>query len=64
MTYHIYIIPPTVCCIGFVHQSLGNLKVRAVKYMSADFTEGVKGYKMWHPTERKFIVSKDVTFRE
>ena len=32
--------------------------------MFADFIEGVKGYKMWHPIERKFIVRRDVTFRE
>lgn len=32
--------------------------------MFVGFIEGVKGYKMWHPIERKFIISRDVTFRE
>ncbi|XP_038891593.1 uncharacterized protein LOC120080985 [Benincasa hispida] len=50
--------------VGFVHQNKGKLKARAVKCMFVGFTEGVKGYKMWHPVERKFIISRDITFRE
>ncbi|XP_038885954.1 uncharacterized protein LOC120076257 [Benincasa hispida] len=50
-------------CVGFVHQNKGKLKAKVIKCMFVGFTEGVKGYKMWHPVERKFIVSRDITFR-
>ena len=32
--------------------------------MFVGFTEEVKGFKMWHPTNKKFIISRDVHFRE
>ncbi|MDV3187719.1 MAG: hypothetical protein Q8836_02375 [Sweet potato little leaf phytoplasma] len=51
-------------CVGFLHQRLGKLKARVVKYMFLRLTEGVKGYRLWHPVERRCINSRDVTFRE
>ncbi|XP_038904504.1 uncharacterized protein LOC120090876 [Benincasa hispida] len=51
-------------CVGYIHQSQGKLKSRTVKCMFVGFSEGVKGFKMWNPIEKRFIVSKDVTFRE
>lgn len=32
--------------------------------MFVGFLEGVNGFKMWHTIEKKFIVSRDITFRE
>ena len=32
--------------------------------MFVDFTKGVKSFKLWHHTSKKFIISKDVHFRE
>lgn len=46
-------------CVGFVHQSQGKLKPRAVKCMFLGFTEGVKGFRMWHSIEKKCINSRD-----
>lgn len=51
-------------CVGYVHQNQGKLKARAAKCMFVGFSEGVKGFKLWHPSERRFIVSRDVIFRE
>ena len=33
-------------CIGFVHQSQGKLKPRAIKCMFIGFTEELKGFRM------------------
>lgn len=51
-------------CVGYVHQNKGKLRAKAAKCMFVGFTEGVKGYKMWHPIEMKFIIKRDVTFKE
>lgn len=32
--------------------------------MFVGFTDGVKGFKMWHPTEKGFVITRDVTFKE
>ena len=51
-------------CVGYAHQNKGKLKVRAAKCMFVGFTEGIKGFKLWHPTNKRFIISRDVLFRE
>lgn len=51
-------------CVGFVHQDQGKLKAKVVKCMLLEFTKGVKGYKLWHPTEKKCVSSRDIIFRE
>ena len=37
---------------------------RARKGAFVGFKKGVKGYKIWNPKDRKFILSIDVTFDE
>lgn len=32
--------------------------------MFLGFTEGVKGFRLWHPVEKRCLNSRDVTFRE
>lgn len=51
-------------CVGYINQNQGKLKSRAVKCMFVAFTKGVKGFKMWHPIEKKSIINRDVTFGE
>lgn len=51
-------------CIGYVHLNQGKLKPRAIRCMFVGFTEGVKDYRLWHPTDRRCINSRDVIFRE
>lgn len=51
-------------CVGYVHQHQEKLKARAARCMFVGFLKGGKGFKMWHPIERKFTVSRDITFRE
>ena len=51
-------------CVGYVNQNQGKLKARGIKCMFVDFTEGVKSFNLWHPTNKKFIINRDVHFRE
>ncbi|XP_038874950.1 uncharacterized mitochondrial protein AtMg00710-like [Benincasa hispida] len=51
-------------CVGYIHQNQGKLKSRTVKCMFVGFTEGVKGFKMWNPIEKRLVVNRDVTFKE
>ncbi|CAL9009565.1 unnamed protein product, partial [Prunus brigantina] len=37
---------------------------RAKKALFMGFSTGVKGYRLWCPDEKKFVVSRDVTFDE
>ena len=32
--------------------------------MFVEFKKGVKGYKIWDPKDKKFILSRDITFDE
>ncbi|XP_038904482.1 uncharacterized protein LOC120090851 [Benincasa hispida] len=49
---------------SFVHQNKGKLAARAVKCMFLGFIEGLKGFRMWHPIEKRCITSRDFIFRE
>ncbi|CAL9030129.1 unnamed protein product [Prunus brigantina] len=40
------------------------LDPRAKKALFMGFSTGVKGYRLWCPDEKKFVVSRDVTFDE
>ena len=50
--------------VGYVYQNKGKLKARVAKCIFVGFTEGVKGFKLLHPTNKRFIISSDVLFRE
>ena len=63
-----FIVPPKVFgCTCFVHDyrnSVGKLDPRAVRCIFVGYSPTQKGYRCWCPTERRFNVSMDVTFRE
>ena len=51
-------------CPIYYHVKEDKLDPRARKGVSVGFKKGVKGYKIWDSKDRKFILSKDVTFDE
>ena len=63
-----FVVPPKVFgCVCFVHDyinNVGKLDPRALKCVFVGYSPTQKGYKCWCPSERRFFVSMDVTFRE
>jgi hypothetical protein len=63
-----FIVPPKVFgCVCFVHDyrnSVGKLDPRAIKCVFVGYPPSKRGYRCWCPSERRFFVSMDVTFRE
>jgi len=51
-------------CLAYYHIKEDKLDSRARKGMFVRFKKVVKGYKIWDPKDRKFILSRDVTFDE
>lgn len=45
-----------------LHINEGKLKPREKKGIFVGYGDGVKGFRIWSPTERKVILSRDVTF--
>ncbi|KAG6425368.1 hypothetical protein SASPL_115798 [Salvia splendens] len=48
----------------YYHVSEGKLEPRAKKGVFVDYGEGVKGYRIWSPSENKVIHSRNVVFDE
>lgn len=63
-----FVVSPKVFgCVCFVHDyrnSVGKLDPRAIKCVFVGYSPSQKGYRCWCPSERRFFVSMDVTFRE
>lgn len=63
-----FVVSPKVFgCVCFVHDyrnSVGKLDPRAVKCVFVGYSSSQKGYRCWCPSEHRFFVSMDVTFRE
>jgi transposase InsO family protein len=63
-----FLVPPKVFgCVCFVHDyrnSVGKLDPRAIKCVFMGYSPSQKGYRCWCPSEHRFFVSMDVTFRE
>ncbi|GJU24648.1 transposable element [Tanacetum coccineum] len=51
-------------CPAYYHVSEGKLDPRGEKGIFMGYGEGVKGYRIWSPSERRVIFSRDVTFDE
>src|SRR4051812_794487 len=63
-----FIVPPKIfgctCFIRDHRPTVGKLDPRAIKCVFVGYPFCQKGYKCWSPTEKRFFVSMDVTFRE
>jgi len=51
-------------CPAYYHVKEDKLDLRAKKGVFVGFKRGIKGYKIWDPKDRKFVLSRDVTFDE
>ena len=51
-------------CPAYYHVKEDKLDPRARKSVFVGFKKGVKCYKIWYPKDKKFILSRDVTFEE
>ncbi|GJR59569.1 retrotransposon protein, putative, ty1-copia subclass [Tanacetum coccineum] len=51
-------------CPAYYHVSDGKLNPRANKGIFMGYGDRVKGYRIWSPSERRVILSRDVTFDE
>ncbi|GKG41636.1 retrovirus-related pol polyprotein from transposon TNT 1-94, partial [Tanacetum coccineum] len=48
-------------CLAYYHVSEGKLNPRGEKGIFMGYGDGVKGYRIWSPFERRVIFSRDVT---
>ena len=51
-------------CSAYYHVKEDKLDPKTRKYVFVGFKKGVKGYKIWDPKDKKFILSRDVTLDE
>ena len=51
-------------CPAYYHVKDDKLDLRAKKGVFVSFKRGIKGFKIWDPTDKKFLLSRDVTFDE
>jgi hypothetical protein len=51
-------------CSAYYHVRESKLDPRAKKALFMGFSTGMKGYRLWCPDEKKFVVSRYVTFDE
>ena len=51
-------------CPAYYHVKDDKLDPRAKKGVFVGFKRGIKGFKIWDPTDKKFLLSRDVTFDE
>ena len=51
-------------CTAYYHVNEGKLEPRAKKGIFVGYGEGVKGYRIWSPSENRVILSRSVIFDE
>jgi len=51
-------------CLAYYHVKEDKLDPRAKKCVLVGIKKGIKGYKIWDPKDKKFILSRNVTFDE
>ena len=63
-----FVVPPkvfgSVCFVHDYRNSVGKLDPRALKCVFMGYSPSKKGYRCWCPSEHRFFVRMDVTFRE
>ena len=52
------------CCVAYYHVSEGKLDPRAKTWCFVGYGDGVKGFRIYSPSEHWVILSRDVTFDE
>ena len=52
------------CPVYVHHTGDDKLEARAYKGIFLGYTDGIKGYRIWHSTDRKIVHSRHVTFDE
>ena len=51
-------------CPAYYHVKEDKLDPRAKKGVFVGFKRGIKGYKIWDPKDRKFVLNNHITFDE
>ncbi|GJV18246.1 transposable element [Tanacetum coccineum] len=51
-------------CLAYYHVSEGKLDPRGEKGIFMGYGDGVKGYRIWSPSKKRVILSRDVIFDE
>ena len=51
-------------CTAYYHVSEGKLEPRAKKGVFVGYGDGVKGFRIWSPAEKRVIMSRNVVFDE
>ena len=51
-------------CTAYYHVSEGKLEPRAKKGVFVGYGDGVKGFRIWSPSEKRVILSRNVVFDE
>lgn len=51
-------------CPAYYHMNKGKLEPRSKKGIFVGYGDGIKGFRIWSPSERKVIMSRDVIFDE
>lgn len=51
-------------CVSYCHIKEDKLHPRLLKCVFLGFLNGIKGYKLYYPNLKKFIISRDVAFNE
>ncbi|KAG8503541.1 hypothetical protein CXB51_001510 [Gossypium anomalum] len=47
-------------CPAYAYVDNGKLEPRSIKYVFLGYKDGVKGYKLWCPENRKVVISRDI----
>ena len=58
------LVPQVFGCVTYVYAHNDKLSSKAVKAVFVGYSNTQKGYRCYHPSSRKFFVTRDVVFDE